>query len=218
MKNFAKRLKEERERLGLSQAKFAQSCDVGRTAQFNYERGEREPSYAYMREAEKLGVDAAYVFTGVRAGKDWGYARAHTSMLYTIEMLLGLEEGQLERLASEGIAKEVNLWLLNDDQRAADALTVDDWQRSMIAWLGTSRKIDRCVDPVLLSHLLDAVERSATRLNVSLPTEKRVRAALILYRNAKPQKNTRFPHRFSEQLSGSVSQDTIDDAVKLAAG
>lgn len=66
MENFGTRLKEERERLGLGSTKFAGACGVGRTAQFNYERGEREPDSKYLEAATRIGVDVGYVLSGKR--------------------------------------------------------------------------------------------------------------------------------------------------------
>lgn len=212
MIDFFKRLKEERERLGLSQAKFAEACGVGKTAQYTYERGDREPSWAYMEAAEKIGVDTLYVFTGTRTGKDWAYARAYSKLLYTIEMSLGLEEGRLELLCKECVALDDRLGQLSG---SGGSVHFGDWQDAVIAWLGTSTKPDRCIDPILLAPLLEAVEQSATKISVFLPTEKRLRVALMLYRDAKALKSNRFPEL---SVAGTVSQDAIDTAVKLAAG
>lgn len=59
------RLKKERDRLGFSQAAFADKVDVGRTSQVNYESGERLPDAAYLAAAAQLGVDVCYVVTGL---------------------------------------------------------------------------------------------------------------------------------------------------------
>lgn len=215
MIDFSTRLKEERERIGLSQAKFSEACGVGKTAQYTYERGDREPSFAYMEAAEKLGVDTLYVFTGTRTGKDWAYARAYSRLLYTIEMLLGLDEELLEQLCKEYVTLDEKLRHLQENQGTGGEVYYGDWQHAVIAWLGTSTKPDRCVDPTLLARLLEVVEQSALKLGISLSTEKRLRAALMLYGDAKPQKDNRFPELSS---TGLVSQDVIDKSVKLAAG
>jgi len=206
-------IKEERERLEISQSKFAEACGVGRTAQFNYERGEREPSYTYMEAAEKLGVDTLYVFTGTRTGKDWAYARAYSKLLYTVEMFMGLEEGRLEQLCKEAVALDEKLKRIEENSEGGEVY-YGDWQQSVIAWLGTTTKPDRCVDSVLLARLLDSVDQASVRLEISLSTEKRVRAALMLYRDAKPHKDTLF-HELSS--AGKIGQVDIDKAVKMAA-
>jgi transcriptional regulator with XRE-family HTH domain len=216
MIDLGKRLKEERERLGLTQAKFSEACGVGRTAQFNYERGEREPSWSYISAAEKIGVDVLYVFTGIHAGKDFAMANAYSRLVYTIEMFLGLQEGNLEELAKEAVSLQGKEVQMMEQPGTVGVIYYGDWQDKVIAWLGTSRKPERCIDAALLAGLLDSVDLASAKLGVSLSTEKRVRAALMLYRDAKPQKGTRHPglHDFG----GNIQQDDIDKAVKLAAG
>lgn len=214
--DFAKRLKEERERLGLSQAKFAEACGVGKTAQYTYEKGEREPSWSYMSAAEKLGVDVLYIFTGMHAGKDFALANAYSRLIYTVEMFLGLQEGNLEELAKEAVSLQGKEVQMMEQPGTVGNLDYGDWQEKVIAWLGTSRNPERCIDAALLAGLLDSVDIASAKLGVSLSTEKRVRAALMLYRDAKPQKGNRYPglHDFG----GNIQQDDIDKAVKLAAG
>lgn len=214
LKDFGKRLKEERERLGMSQIQFAQLCGVGRTAQFNYERDEREPSFTYMDMAEKLGVDALYVFTGTRIGRDWAYARAYSKLLYTVEMFLGLEEGVLEQLCKDCVALDEKLMQSQGEPETGGVIDFGDWQLAVIAWLGTSTKADKCVDPALLARLLDTVKQSALKLGLTLSTEKLLRASLMLYPDAKPQKGKHFPAPLPD---GLVSQDMIDKIIRLAA-
>lgn len=66
MNSFGVRLKEERERLGLNQAEFAEACGVKRVAQGNYEKDARSPDATYLVAAAQLGVDVNYLITGVR--------------------------------------------------------------------------------------------------------------------------------------------------------
>ena len=63
---FGFRLREERERLQLSQEAFGALCDVGRVAQANYEHGNRSPSVGNNYFLDKLGVDVPYVLWGDR--------------------------------------------------------------------------------------------------------------------------------------------------------
>ncbi|TXF11899.1 helix-turn-helix transcriptional regulator [Pelomicrobium methylotrophicum] len=60
------RLKEERERLGLSQTAFAEGCGLKKLAQINYEKGERMPDAEYLLRASQLGADVLYILTGRR--------------------------------------------------------------------------------------------------------------------------------------------------------
>lgn len=63
---FFDRLREERERLGLSQEKFGAAGGVQKRAQINYENGERKPDAEYLELVAKLGVDVVYLVTGER--------------------------------------------------------------------------------------------------------------------------------------------------------
>lgn len=205
MEDFGKRLKEERERLGLSQAKFAEECGVGKTAQYTYEKGTRHPGSLYLDAAEKLGVDTVYVMTGTRKGKDWAYARAFSAFIYTVEMLLGLEEGRVEPLCKLRVDLDAQVdWFGDDPEKkpASGMVSFEPWSEGVLAWLATASKPDRCIDASLLARLVEAVGGATAKVGADLPTEKRIRAALMLYRDAK--------------ATGRVDQQLVDDAIKLA--
>jgi transcriptional regulator with XRE-family HTH domain len=61
------RLREERERLGLSQTDFGVLLGVSRGTQKNYELGASSLDLRYVTALEEKGVDAAYVLTGRRS-------------------------------------------------------------------------------------------------------------------------------------------------------
>jgi transcriptional regulator with XRE-family HTH domain len=63
---FGRRLREERERIGLTQAEFAVLAGVKRVAQYLYERGERAPTIDYLHLAAEGGVDIVYLLSGSR--------------------------------------------------------------------------------------------------------------------------------------------------------
>ena len=63
------RLREERERLGFSQASFAEITGAHRKSQGNYELGERMPDAAYLAAIAAAGADVLYILTGVRVGE-----------------------------------------------------------------------------------------------------------------------------------------------------
>lgn len=64
MPEIAERLRESRERLGLSQQAFAEHCGIAARSQRNYESGERLPDAGYLAALVALGVDVVYVLTG----------------------------------------------------------------------------------------------------------------------------------------------------------
>ncbi len=66
MSGIGDRLREERERLGMSQAAFGELGGVKANAQGNYEKGDRYPDAAYLAAVAVRGVDVLYVVTGQR--------------------------------------------------------------------------------------------------------------------------------------------------------
>ncbi|EHD22627.1 MULTISPECIES: transcriptional regulator [Brenneria] len=66
-KYIGERLREERERLGLSQPAMGEIGGVKKLTQLNYEKGERFPDASYLAALAKFGLDVQYVVTGVRA-------------------------------------------------------------------------------------------------------------------------------------------------------
>lgn len=63
-------MREERERIGLSQGAFGELGGVKANAQGNYEKGERYPDAAYLAAVAERGVDVLYVVTGRRVPVD----------------------------------------------------------------------------------------------------------------------------------------------------
>lgn len=63
------RLREERERLGLSQTAFGAVGGVQKQAQLKYEKGERSPDIAYLEAITKVGADVQYIVTGVHSAQ-----------------------------------------------------------------------------------------------------------------------------------------------------
>ncbi|RBB92026.1 XRE family transcriptional regulator, partial [Pseudomonas sp. MWU12-2115] len=65
--SIGNRLKEERMRIGMSQAEFAALGGLGKQAQLNYESGARSPDANYLAALANVGVNVLYVITGERA-------------------------------------------------------------------------------------------------------------------------------------------------------
>lgn len=95
MGTFFDRLQEERRRLGVNQAEFAVLGGVGRTAQINYESGERHPSSQYLMAIAAAGADVMYILTGERSADRQPNAVAEevAGVLYVIESVLEKEKG-----------------------------------------------------------------------------------------------------------------------------
>jgi len=65
--NIGTRLREERERLGLSQPAMGEIGGVKKLAQLKYEQNESSPSGTYFAAIAKMGADVQYIITGVRS-------------------------------------------------------------------------------------------------------------------------------------------------------
>ena len=206
MEDFGKRLKEERERLGLSQPAFGAACGVGKTAQYTYERGDREPSMSYLDAAAKLGVDIHYVLGATRVGNDWAYARAYKALLYAMEMLLGLEEGRLEKLCKQRVELEREGGpILDEKDEVVDlrAFGSGVWVDEVMRWLVTSTKPHRCLDLELFASVLAGIESHLGATSRSLTPEKKAESVVMLYRAFK--------------ASGVIDQEMIKSTVTLAS-
>lgn len=64
---IGKRLREERKRLKMTQAEFADAAQIGVSTLKLYEGGERDPGAICMYELSTIGLDVQYVVTGVRS-------------------------------------------------------------------------------------------------------------------------------------------------------
>lgn len=67
MVSFGERLREERERLGLSQTLFGDLAQVTKKTQMLYESGQRSPKADYLTAIAEQGIDVQYVLTGNRS-------------------------------------------------------------------------------------------------------------------------------------------------------
>lgn len=67
MSTVGERLREERDRLGMSQTAFAEAGGVQKRAQINYEKDERSPDARYLIALFGLNVDVMYVLTSQRS-------------------------------------------------------------------------------------------------------------------------------------------------------
>ena len=76
MDNIGERLREERERLGMTQDQFARQGGVGKRALVYYEKNERNPDSAFLAAIARSGTDVMYVLTGIRGP----VARAETPL------------------------------------------------------------------------------------------------------------------------------------------
>ncbi|UQY37315.1 helix-turn-helix transcriptional regulator [Pseudomonas fulva] len=66
LSTIGERLREERDRLDLSQTAFAELGGVQKRAQINYEKDDRHPDAGYLAAIAAANVDVLYVLTGER--------------------------------------------------------------------------------------------------------------------------------------------------------
>ena len=67
MESIGERLREERERLGFTQAAFGAVGGVQKQAQLKYEKGERSPDASYLQAIAKVGADVQFIVLGARS-------------------------------------------------------------------------------------------------------------------------------------------------------
>lgn len=203
MKEFPLRLKEERERIALTQAAFGKLCGVGKTAQYTYESGQRFPDAGYLAAAEGLGVDLTYLFSGMRADEKVDYDLAHSELCRGVFAALGFFPGDVEKFARSIVPLLHDSWAVDESH--------EEWLSgkllpAVLEILKASPFIKGqagkpWVNVELLESVLRAIDESdAAR---SLPAIKRARVAALAYRLAGD--------------GGKVSQDVIEQAALLAA-
>ncbi len=107
------RLREERERLGDSQALFSINAGVSRMSQVNYESGRRTPDANYLRTIAEFGVDVLYVVTGKRSGQPDFFRLATLYVLENVEMRTGFAEDILT-FVIDSLAQAATAEWLND--------------------------------------------------------------------------------------------------------
>lgn len=200
--DFGKRLKEIREHLGYTQAEFAKACGIGKTAQYMYEKGDREPPVSYMLAVQELGGDVLYLLTGEISCSGAGFSGASSKLFVHMTGMLGLDSVEIAHLSYQRLMIEeertVNKMLSLDDET-----TYLPWYDSIRAWLLTAKSPDACLDVDLLSKILAGIERYSETTGLKLPMEKRVRASMILYRTFK--------------ASGEVDQKMLSETISLIA-
>lgn len=196
MEGFGKRLKEERERLGMSQVEFATACGVKRTAQYNYEANERHPDIVYLGGAMAAGVDMGYLLTG---------SRDLAQKLYAAGLIADRagEHLVLEALANldlDGFTNSIS----EEETEAARRGDRGPALRKLIAYNRDLRALfdaRPAIDVKLLEAVVLEIERS--ELAKALPASQRAKVTALAYRAAAKH--------------GAVDRDLIAEAIGLAA-
>jgi transcriptional regulator with XRE-family HTH domain len=107
--SVGKRLKEERQRLKLSQEAFGQFGGVGKSAQINYEADARAPDTDYLSGIDAAGADVLYVVIGKRridlANTDVERGLLQQAIAYVLSMNSGADVSTAE--AAKQLAQEI---------------------------------------------------------------------------------------------------------------
>lgn len=196
MEGFGQRLKEERERLGMSQVEFATACGVKRTAQYNYEANERHPDIVYLGGAMAAGVDMGYLLTGSRDLRGQLYAAGF------IANRVG-EDLVLEALANLDLGGFVDS-IGDGEMVAGKRMDRGPVLRKLIAHNPDLRALfdaRPAVDVKLLEAVLLEIERSDSAKG--LPAIQRAKVTALAYRAAAKH--------------GVVDRDLVAEAIHLAA-
>ena len=103
-KDIGNRLKEERERIGLSQEAFGELGGVKKLAQLKYEKGERAPDTIYLTSLAGVGVDIVYVLTGLRTPKPDGVTPQNEEEKRLLENYRAMDEAARLNIQAVGDA------------------------------------------------------------------------------------------------------------------
>ncbi|HET7662345.1 MAG TPA: helix-turn-helix transcriptional regulator [Rhodanobacteraceae bacterium] len=129
------RLRGERKRLGMTQARLAASVGISTPTQVGYELGTRTPDANYVTAIERLGLDERYVRTGVHRNRaavddlDWEFfLSVQTAGEHWFKRELGIT---LDRRESTEIARL--LYQVTIDQHTIEDSTVSRVLRLVVS-------------------------------------------------------------------------------------
>lgn len=207
MSKINERIKEERVRLGLSQATFAQKAGIHRNTQIKYESGERYPDSEYIDSIGNIGVDVFYIFRGVKSEDRDMHEVAQIEFREGIYAALGLSHQEIAshllemmQLATkevdEGGAWDTEAWVNKRDKFISSVLSGHHVT-------GKALPLQDVVDVNLLSGVIAGLEAALEKLGGELSPEKKARAVVMLYRAFK--------------ASGKVDRKMIEETIALAS-
>lgn len=221
----AQRIAEERKRLGLSQAAFADAVGVSLSSQKRYEKGEREPDTAYLSALAGFGVDVGYVM---------GYTQSKPEEKLQ-EALFWIKVGETGRTAEDMFGNEIpgqrehygegcgwlllralelseEAWNAIADRLVklgADGVPVTDgndpaWGQAIAkASPLISRLVEEAssLDSALLSSVLENVDERLRVAGHDIAPARKAQVVAMLYR--------------AFRTSGKVDQAMVEEAVRL---
>lgn len=192
MNNIGERLREERERLGLTQAEFGEIGGVKKLAQFNYEKNERRPSASYFDNLRTNQlIDVGYILNGWRDNDQRRQYMAESLVNALISIGLDIDPEAF----SPAIDKAYDI----DAAGTAEDESIDPVISLVEMAISDSPRI---IDFELLKSIITDFETSLNSLELSVIPERKADAITMLYRSFKQSKK--------------VNQNILADAIKLA--
>ncbi len=116
MKNdIGLRLREERERLGLSQVAMSDIGGVKKLTQLRYEKGDSFPDAAYLAALSRFGLDVQYVVLGIHSPETYNddeqelITRFRAASLDVKNAVIGALKGAISEKETQPSGRELNI-------------------------------------------------------------------------------------------------------------
>lgn len=205
MANVGKRLREERERLKLTQDAFAISCGVSRRAQVTYEANERSPDAKYLEAAAKFGVDIAYVVYGGRTDfKETIRLLVIEDLLFCICFELGFDDGAVQDLISKSIPVVQGLYNMREDAGGGGAYLAESVKTFIekSARISSNSQSRKQLNVRLLELVIEEVDSALAQQKKTLTTKKKTLIISMLYQ--------------AGEISGVIDKSILDNSISLA--
>lgn len=186
------RLRQERERLGLSQSTLAEKLGVHRNTVVRYEAGKREPAVEYLSALAELGADFGFLLSGERTTANSAYSLAAALVLPAVADRAGLSAGALLGILDLAAEDEAHKWGPGGDAQPP----------------GENPRLTELIDALfengpLLENVFHEVARVQHVRSTRLSYGKRAKVVSMLYR--------------SSRGSGQIDPQMVIEAVTLAA-
>jgi len=159
------RLREERERLGMSQPEFADWVNVTKKTLFSWENGKTAPDCFQLAAFAPAGVDVLYVLTGIPLE-----SHARLAVKRAVAAEAADRGGDFEAIRAAGIAHDA----VEDAIRRAQIADRDGFLALALAWPKLSKDARRAIVALTQPAIHGSLEASATparntRIKVSAP-------------------------------------------------
>ncbi|SDG56269.1 helix-turn-helix domain-containing protein [Propionivibrio dicarboxylicus] len=121
---FGRRLREERERLGFTQAQFAEAAGVQRLAQGQYESESRSPTVRFLSAIGNSGIDLNYVLFGRKSPPAAEEQRSLEKRVFELveKYAQGQPDGRLGAEARYAMFEFLRAYLSTADANASETL------------------------------------------------------------------------------------------------